>query len=98
TVEDLCIYETHSSTALPDDVLGAMRDRKVDYITFTSSSTARNFIDLLGAQRPLLDGVKLASIGPITSQTMRELGLTVAVEAAVFDIDGLVNVLRESAR
>jgi uroporphyrinogen-III synthase len=72
-------------------------------ITFTSSSTVRNFVTLLGKNlwhgptRPRkaspLDGVRLASIGPITSSTLRELGLPVHVEAKKYTIPGLIKVL-----
>jgi uroporphyrinogen III methyltransferase/synthase len=89
-VDDLTVYCNVPATALPDDVLNALRAGEVDWITFTSSSTVRNMVDLLGAERGLLDGVKAASIGPITSATMRESGLTVAVEADPHDMDGLI--------
>jgi len=56
-------------------------------ITFTSSSTAENFIAL---KLPMPPDLKTASIGPITSKTMRDLGLRVDVEAKNYDIPGLV--------
>jgi uroporphyrinogen-III synthase len=61
-------------------------------ITFTSSSTVRNFIALLG-KKPMLDGIRLASIGPVTSATLRELGLPVDVEANKYTIPGLIKAL-----
>jgi len=66
-------------------------------ITFTSSSTARNFVTLLGSDEPAktLHGIILASIGPVTSATLRELGLHVDVEAQEFTIPGLVKALVE---
>jgi uroporphyrinogen III methyltransferase/synthase len=74
--------------------------RKPDVITFTSSSTARNFVSLLelnlerGSPCPaFLDGVKLASIGPVTSETLRELGLPVDIEAREYTIPGLVEAI-----
>ena len=89
-VEDLPIYQTRPVAQLPPRVLHALTRGQIDWITFTSSSTVRNFIVLLGDQREALRGVKLASIGPITSQTLRENGLTPTVEAKVSDMDGLV--------
>jgi uroporphyrinogen-III synthase len=59
-------------------------------ITFTSSSTARNFVALLGRHEKQLDGIQLASIGPVTSSTLREVGLRVDIRAKKFDIPGLV--------
>jgi uroporphyrinogen III methyltransferase/synthase len=68
------------------------RNEGADLITFTSSSTAENFMAL---KLPLPAGLKTASIGPVTSKTMRDLGLTVDVEAARYDIPGLVEAIRD---
>jgi uroporphyrinogen-III synthase len=64
-------------------------------ITFTSSSTVRNFVTLWGGSRvhPSLDGILTASIGPVTSSTLHELGLGVDIEAKEFTIPGLVNAI-----
>jgi uroporphyrinogen-III synthase len=66
--------------------------RRPHLITFTSSSTVRNFVALLG-KNPSLDGIRLASIGPITSSTLRELGLPVNIEATEYTIPGLIKAL-----
>src|SRR6185436_20038673 len=91
-VRELAIYETRRAAALPAAVVEALRKRELDWVTFTSSSTAKNLIALLGDERGLLSGVKLASIGPITSDTMRELGLDVTVEAVEATMEGLADV------
>jgi uroporphyrinogen III methyltransferase/synthase len=59
-----------------------------DCLTFTSSSTVRNLVDAVGADA--LRGIPAASIGPITTLTARELGIEVATQAAVFNVEGLV--------
>jgi uroporphyrinogen III methyltransferase/synthase len=85
------VYRTVPET---EDVTGGIarfRNEGADLITFTSSSTAENFMAL---QLPLPATLKTASIGPITSQTMRTLGLNVDVEAAQYDIPGLVEAIR----
>lgn len=64
---------------------------KPDCITFTSSSTVQNFVAAAGA--PALEGVAVASIGPITSRTARHLGVKVTAEASVFSADGLVEAI-----
>ena len=73
-----------------------------DWITFTSSSTVRNFVALLGGKsgfrgrgrRPAnLKGLKFASIGPVTSSTLWELGLGVDVEAKEYTIPGLIRAI-----
>jgi uroporphyrinogen III methyltransferase/synthase len=72
--------------------------QRADYVTFTSSSTVRFFMDALDGQG-LPEGARVVSIGPITSATARELGLEVHAEAAHHDIDGLVEtLLGEAAR
>ena len=65
-------------------------------VTFTSSSTVNNFMTLLGgdAQR-FLDGVSLASIGPVTSDTLRQSGFPPTVEAREYTMDGLVQAISE---
>ena len=70
---------------------------KPDVITFTSSSTASNFAKLVGEDKlnQILAGVTVASIGPVTTATVRELGLAVTVEAAESTIPGLVRAIRE---
>lgn len=64
-------------------------------VTFTSSSTVRNFVALLGSARARasLDGILTASIGPVTSSTLLELGLEVDIEAREFTILGLVDAI-----
>lgn len=94
-------YETVAPEASRARLQAALRDgaRKPDVITFTSSSTVRNFVSLAelpaagGGRHPLLQDVKLASIGSVTSQTLRELGLPVDIEARHFTIPGLVQAI-----
>jgi len=63
-------------------------------VTFTSSSTVRNFVELLGlAQALSLKNVEFASIGPVTSATLREMSLPVAIEAREFTIGGLIRAI-----
>ncbi len=91
-VDEAIAYRTVPET---DDVSGGIarfRDEGADLITFTSSSTVENFMAL---KLPLPPDLKTASIGPITSKTMRELGLKVDVEAKRYDIPGLTAAIRE---
>jgi uroporphyrinogen-III synthase len=68
--------------------------RRPHIVTFTSSSTARNFAALLGAARARsLKNVQCASIGPVTSSTLRELGLKPAIEAREFTMGGLIRAI-----
>lgn len=86
-------YRTVRTPGLSDEVLEALGERRVNWLTFTSGSTARNFFDLL-PDAAMVEGVKIASIGPVTSQVLRELGWRVDVEAEDHDIPGLVAAIR----
>ncbi|MGA9981060.1 MAG: uroporphyrinogen-III synthase [Candidatus Sulfotelmatobacter sp.] len=90
-------YETvapQSSRARLRAVLKNPRQRP-HVVTFTSSSTVRNFVTLLGGSRAhtSLRGISNASIGPVTSSTLRELRLRVDIEAKKFTIPGLVEAI-----
>jgi uroporphyrinogen III methyltransferase / synthase len=93
-VRELVVYETRIAGGLPGEVMEALRAGGIDWVTFTSSSTASNLVGLLGEERGLLDGVKTASIGPMTSGTMRGLGLGVTVEALESSVGGLVEAMK----
>jgi len=78
-----------------EDVSGGQkrfREDGADVITFTSSSTVQCFLEL-GLSLP--ESLKIASIGPITSQTLRDNGLYVDIEALQHDIPGLVSAVQE---
>jgi uroporphyrinogen-III synthase len=98
-------YETvipQSSRAKLRSILNDPK-RRPHVITFTSSSTVRNFVALLGKKvwrgrpRPRtpgpLAGIRFASIGPITSSTLREFGLPVDIEAREYTIPGLIKAI-----
>ena len=67
-------------------------ENQIDAVTFTSSSTVRNLVALLGDVEPLR-GALIACIGPITAGTAREMGLRVDMVAEEYTIDGLIEVL-----
>lgn len=98
-VRDMPIYETRPANALPPEVVNAMDAKQVDWITFTSSSTATHLAAMLGERyRERLADVKIASIGPVTSETLSNLGLEPDVTASHHDIAGLVEAIRSSAK
>jgi uroporphyrinogen III methyltransferase/synthase len=97
-VRDVAIYETKPASALPQKLLDALNEKSVHWITFASSSTAKNFVALLGSdERTKLKQVKIASIGPITTATLRDLGLEPTIQADIFNIDGLVQAIHNAA-
>ncbi len=91
-VDEAIAYRTVPET---NDITGGIRrfrEEGADMITFTSSSTVENFLAL---KLSLSESTKTASIGPITSKTMRARGLKVDVEAKRHDIPGLVEAIRK---
>lgn len=80
-------------------VLRLLREQQLDILTFTSSSTVRNFMQWLSSDEERIQLVTrnphltIACIGPITSQTARGFGLEVTIEAQEFTIDGLVEAI-----
>ncbi|MDB5353950.1 MAG: uroporphyrin-III C-methyltransferase [Phycisphaerales bacterium] len=93
-VRDVSIYETRPATSLPRALIEALTAKEIDWITFTSSSTVRNLAALLGPDyKTKLDGVKLASIGPITTRAIEELGLMPTVQATTYNVEGLVEAI-----
>lgn len=93
-VKELKIYETvlGDGMSTKEDIKLLLHNNHIDYITFTSSSTVKNLVKIIEGPEMLKDQ-KLISIGPITSNTITDFGLTVYGEAKDYDIDGLVKVL-----
>lgn len=102
-VEEVAVYYTlpiaHDDTQ-GRYVVSLLQQGQLDVVTFTSSSTVRNFVAWLGSrarEEALFDlvnqRVTVACIGPVTAQTARELGLRVDIVADVFTIDGLIDAL-----
>ncbi|HIJ86090.1 MAG TPA: uroporphyrinogen-III C-methyltransferase [Desulfuromonadales bacterium] len=90
-VDSPVAYRNVFPERLPPETLFALEKRSVDCITFTSSSTVLNLAAMLGEELMLdmLKGVVVASIGPITSKSCRELGLKVDIEPAEHTLDAL---------
>jgi uroporphyrinogen III methyltransferase/synthase len=96
-VEVVEAYET-ALPSLSAEVLDRLRERIPDLVTFTSSSTATNFARLIQEHRVMTPPqVRAASIGPVTSETARQLGFDVVLEAEESTIPGMVNAIRRTA-
>jgi uroporphyrinogen III methyltransferase/synthase len=89
-VDVLELYETEAEP-MDGDALAAAR--AADYVTFTSSSTVRFFLQAAGQPPGLSPATRIVSIGPVTSAALREHGLEPHVEAQRHDIDGVVDAL-----
>lgn len=91
-VDQVTVYQTQAAKAPPNL---AEKLISVDILTFTSSSTVRNFMAMLETDQitHLIDKVDVACIGPKTAQTAHNLGLTVDIIAAKHTVPGLVEAL-----
>jgi len=107
SVDVIEAYETVAPESSRKRLQAALTSaRRPHAITFTSSSTVKNFVGLLGlrAARAALkksgpeQGIHSASIGPVTSATLRELGLPVDIEAREYTIPGLVAALTQTSQ
>lgn len=91
-VDEVTVYRTEHRSFRHQE-MSQIFDDGIDVATFTSGSTARAFIGALGPQRSRLENVKLACIGPITANVVRDLGLEVNIVADVHTIDGLTDAI-----
>jgi uroporphyrinogen III methyltransferase / synthase len=92
-VDIVALYETVREDPGAEAIEEAMA---ADYVTFTSSSTVRNFLETTGGRLP--EGTRVASIGPVTSATLRDAGFEAHVEAGRHDPEGLVEALLADVR
>jgi uroporphyrinogen III methyltransferase/synthase len=93
-VDVLALYETVAEP-LAEPVLRAAAES--DYITFASSSTVRLFLEALGPEITLAPSTRVVSIGPVTSEALRERGIDPPVEATRHDAEGLVEAVLADA-
>ncbi|MFZ5969798.1 MAG: uroporphyrinogen-III C-methyltransferase [Bacillota bacterium] len=94
-VDNVHVYRTVVPEQDRERLTTLLKEGNLDMITFTSSSTVRNFIQILGGENvELLKDIKLAAIGPITESTALELGLTITIQAEEYTIDGLVTAIQ----
>jgi uroporphyrinogen III methyltransferase/synthase len=95
TVDVVEAYRTVPPAGLAERAARILRDQP-DWITFTSSSTVENLVAAVGAEA--IRGVKTASIGPVTSATLRKNNIATAVQASEFTVAGLVHALLSAVR
>lgn len=93
TVDDVVTYETVPTDIGADRIKELFQDGRIDMVTFTSSSTVKNFAAFCQTHGIAPQGVTYASIGPITTETAKEMGMAPALEAETYTIDGLVEAI-----
>ncbi len=95
TVDEVPAYQTEPVLDNVEELVSLLEKRSIDMVTFTSSSTVRNFKACLPPDRfeRFMGGIKTAMIGPITADTARELGFHVDIEATEYTIPGLCKAI-----
>ena len=94
-VDEPPVYQTVIDLASREKIIELLESKQADYITFTSSSTVINLIELLGERfKPdLFDNIKIACIGPITADRLRDFKLKPDIIAEVYTIEGLIDAM-----
>ncbi len=95
TVDVVPAYRTVKAGADGGLLKQLLEDRKIDLLTFTSSSTVTNFVELLETEdmKALLEGVQIACIGPIAAEAARRFGMTVDIMPEQYTIPGLAKAI-----
>ena len=92
--DDLIVYRNLADDPGRASTIDMLEGNEVDFITFTSSSTVKNFVSVLGRDNiDKISGSKVVCIGPVTANTAREMGIRVDAVADVYTIDGLIDKL-----
>jgi uroporphyrinogen III methyltransferase / synthase len=89
-VTDVVAYRTVPDAGQAAELRRRLDEGTVDLLTFTSSSTVQNFVDLMGAE---IGAAEVAAIGPITAATARSRGLPVHVEPVEHTVAGLIDAV-----
>jgi uroporphyrinogen III methyltransferase/synthase len=98
-VTEVTTYLTRTALSPDPAVVEAVRAGRCDVVAFTSPSTVKGFVEIIGADsvRALAGRVKFASIGPVTTREAEALGLAVDIEAADHTAAGLARAIRDKS-
>ncbi len=93
-VKEVHTYETVLDDSKKEEVLEVLNSEEANYITFASSSTVTNFVEIIGQENiDKLNKLKVISIGPITTQTAKDLNISIYKEADIATIDGMIDCI-----
>lgn len=95
-IKEIHTYETLVDLQNRESILNLLQDEDTNYITFTSSSTVINFVNIIGKENiSKLDNTKVISIGPITTKTIKDLGLNLYKESKTSTIEAVIDSIIE---
>ncbi|HET7615536.1 MAG TPA: uroporphyrinogen-III synthase, partial [Bacillales bacterium] len=94
-VTDLEVYKTVMDADSQVELVRLLEERRIDVVSFTSSSTVNHFFELLRGSRVkiLLEEMVFACIGPVTAQTLESFGFSAHIVPDVYTIKGLVEAI-----
>lgn len=92
-VDEIVAYSTQSPANTGEHIRAAY-EQGVDYTTFTSSSTARNMVELLGGSPDLINTSRTVMIGPITADTVKELDINIDLMSPEQSIAGIIEAIK----
>ena len=95
-VDEIAVYRTiRPPDTKIDELRRLLTEGKIDLVTFTSSSTVRNFVSLFpeADRRTVIGSARVGCIGPITAETAREYGLEVAVQPKSYTVPALAEAI-----
>ncbi|MEM7313809.1 MAG: uroporphyrinogen-III synthase, partial [Planctomycetota bacterium] len=92
-VEQIAAYQSKDVDTISPEIEKALEEGRIDWVTVTSSAIARSLSRLLGTR---MGELRLVSISPVTSATLRELGHEPTVEAATYTMEGVVDAIAEA--
>ncbi|RBW71577.1 uroporphyrinogen-III synthase [Bacillus taeanensis] len=97
SVTDIVVYETVLYDGHKQELYELIKNKQIDVVTFTSSSTVHHFVQLLEGTdwRNYIDSIILAAIGPITAETLEHYHLIPTVTAEQYTINGLLHSIVE---
>jgi len=98
SVDVVAAYQTVNSGKKKEDLAVLISDNKVDVLTFTSSSTVTNFVEIMGRDFPLPAHVDVACIGPVTADTAKKAGFKIDISHEEYTMEGLVQSLVEHVK
>lgn len=98
-VHEIQVYRAEIPESSRKELLRVLTHEKLNYLTFTSSSTVNHFVEIAGELLSKFDfrKIRVASIGPVTAATLQEHGIPCAVQAKEFTIPGLVKAIERDA-
>ncbi len=99
-VDQIAVYKNRDATSIDSAVIERIDDGTIDWVVLTSSAIARRFLELLpeSTRSRIKGNVRIATISPVTSATVRELGFEVDLEASTYTWEGIVQALTQASK